>query len=1052
MVPSGIFKRTFSNEIIKYDVFVSFRGSDIRQDFLSHLTQAFTRKQIFAFVDTRVRRGDKISPSLVKAIETSLISLVIFSQNYASSPWCLDELVKIVQCRKKDGQILLPVFYKVDPTSVRHQRGTYANEFGKHEKKYNLSRVQNWRSALKESGNILGFHSSHFPLLSNVNLQDSVPDAWLWRPNIGDGYTVRLIGIGKQISHVESLLQTESRDVHAIGIWGMSGIGKTTIAEEVYSRLCSEYEGCYFKANVREEWGRHGNMYLKKDLFSTLLGEQDLKIDTPHGLPSFVERRLRRMKVLVVLDDVNDQQQLEILIGTLDWFGRGSRIIITTRDKQVLSKRVVDNDIYEVKALDFDDSFRLFILNAFEQNHLEKEYHELSMKMVSYAKGIPLVLEVLGRHLRGKDKTMWESQLQRLTKVPIKKVHDAVRLSYNDLDRHEKKILLDIACFLDGLHLKVDQIKLLVKDRGYSVDVELESLKNKALITISPDNVVSMHSIIQETAGEIVREESIDDPGKQSRLLDPDDIYQVLKNNKGSEAIRSLAINLSTMKELQLNPKVFAKMNKLQYLDIYGKGYSCDSGRGGLYLPQGLESLPNELRYLRWAHFPLESLPSNFSGEKLVVLDLQDSRVRELWHEADKDFVNLKHLKLGSSSHLVELPDLSNATNLEVIDLRLCKGLTSVHPSVYTLNKLEKLDLGGCISLKSLRSNIHLSSLRYLYLGGCIGLKDFSVTSKEMVKLNLELTSIKKLPSSIGLQTKLEKLLLAHSYIENLPESINLLTRLRHLGLQDCRKLRSLPELPSSLITLDASGCVSLENVTFPSTALQMLKENKTRVAFWNCLKLNEYSLKAIELNAQINMMKFAHQYISISHNHPYDAKGTYVYPGSSVPKWLVYRTTRDYMTFDLSFANHSSQLSFIFCFVVPQVESQGFILRFNISVDQGEDIQLYLDRPSHEIKSDHVYLTYDRGFSRYLNSRVKDQPKFKIKVTAESRTITSEYVSLIMLRGFGVSPINTSQYLNFIQHMEMAEGPSILVSLLSVVYNVLVPISICIALFLKFV
>jgi len=199
MLPSGIFKRTFSNEImcfivyllivslvvlgegatassdkdsvypmifnpqIKYDVFVSFRGSDIRQDFLSHLIKEFNRKQIFAFVDSKVEKGDKISQSLVKAIETSLISLVIFTQNYASSSWCLDELVKIVQCRKKNGQILLPVFYKVDPTSVRHQRGAYAKEFGKHEKKYDLSRVKQWRSALKESGNILGFHSPYFP-------------------------------------------------------------------------------------------------------------------------------------------------------------------------------------------------------------------------------------------------------------------------------------------------------------------------------------------------------------------------------------------------------------------------------------------------------------------------------------------------------------------------------------------------------------------------------------------------------------------------------------------------------------------------------------------------------------------------------------------------------------------------------------------------------------------------------------------------------------------------------------------------------------------------
>ncbi|GAU28793.1 hypothetical protein TSUD_357790 [Trifolium subterraneum] len=178
-----------------------------------------------------------------------------------------------------------------------------------------------------------------------------------------------------------------------------------------------------------------------------------------------------------------------------------------------------------------------------------------------------------------------------------------------------------------------------------------------------------------------------------------------------------------------------------------------------------------------------------------------------------------------------------------------------------------------------------------------------------------------------------------------------------------------------------------------------MVTENKTRVSFWNCLKLDEPSLKAIGLNAQFNMVKFTRQHISISRDHDYDVQGTYVYPGSNVPEWLLYRTTHDNMTVDLSFGNHSSPLGFIFCFIVPQVPSQGFILRFSISVDEGEDdIQLYLDRPRHAIQSDHVCLIYYRSFSRYLNSRVKDQPKFKIKVTAESRTLTTHlgYVSVV--------------------------------------------------------
>ncbi|KAJ1407117.1 Leucine-rich repeat [Sesbania bispinosa] len=386
-----------------------------------------------------------------------------------------------------------------------------------------------------------------------------------------------------------------------------------------------------------------------------------------------------------------------------------------------------------------------------------------------------------------------------------------------------------------------------------------------------------------------------------------------------------------------------------------------------------------------------------FTGEKLVELQLQYSRVKKLWHNVP-DVVNLKVLILTLSTHLMELPDLSKATNLAVIDLRLCLRLTSVHPSVFSLNKLSKLDLGGCISLTSLRSKTHLNSLRYLSLAGCISLKKFSVISKNMIKLNLALTGIKKLPPSIGLQSKLEKLLLAYTYIQHLPESIKHLSKLRHLDLRHCRELRSLPELPSSLETLDASGCVSLETITFPSTFTEQLKENKKRVAFWNCLKLDQHSVKAIGLNAQTNMMKFAYHHIStFGPNY-----GTYVYPGSSVPDWLMYRTTENYITVDRSFVTHSSeQLGFIFCFIVPEVPSQGFFLKFNISVGEDEGVQVYLDRPTRGITSDHVYIMFDQGCSRYLNARAKDQPKLEIKVTAVSGTLTSQYVPFL-LKGFG--------------------------------------------------
>jgi len=153
----------------KYDVFVSFRGEDIRDKFLSHLEKDFSQKQIHTFTDKKLTTGNEIEPSLFEAIKGSSISLIIFSENYASSHWCLDELVKILECKKKYGRIVIPVFYGVEPTDVRHQKKSYENAFSELEKKYSSSEVQKWRHALQTSATLSGIPSSNFRLVLSTH-------------------------------------------------------------------------------------------------------------------------------------------------------------------------------------------------------------------------------------------------------------------------------------------------------------------------------------------------------------------------------------------------------------------------------------------------------------------------------------------------------------------------------------------------------------------------------------------------------------------------------------------------------------------------------------------------------------------------------------------------------------------------------------------------------------------------------------------------------------------------------------------------------------------
>ena len=142
-----------------YDVFLSFRGEDTRHNFLDHLFNALKEKGIHTFRDNeQLERGKSISPELLKAIEESRFAIVILSKNYASSTWCLDELTKIIACKEDLGMKVLPIFHYIEPSDARQQMGTFAEPFVEYKKKENKERVEKWRDALRQVGNLAGWH------------------------------------------------------------------------------------------------------------------------------------------------------------------------------------------------------------------------------------------------------------------------------------------------------------------------------------------------------------------------------------------------------------------------------------------------------------------------------------------------------------------------------------------------------------------------------------------------------------------------------------------------------------------------------------------------------------------------------------------------------------------------------------------------------------------------------------------------------------------------------------------------------------------------------
>ncbi|MED6155620.1 hypothetical protein PIB30_006791 [Stylosanthes scabra] len=149
-----------SEENSKHEVFICFRGEDTRNTFTSHLNAALKRLDIRTYIDYDLRRGEEIPERLLRAIKDAKLSVIVFSESFAASKWCLDEVVNILECKKRSNQIIVPVFYRVNPSAVRNQIGSYGEAFGKHEQRFETDKVRKWRNALTEAANHSGWECS----------------------------------------------------------------------------------------------------------------------------------------------------------------------------------------------------------------------------------------------------------------------------------------------------------------------------------------------------------------------------------------------------------------------------------------------------------------------------------------------------------------------------------------------------------------------------------------------------------------------------------------------------------------------------------------------------------------------------------------------------------------------------------------------------------------------------------------------------------------------------------------------------------------------------
>ena len=323
-----------------------------------------------------------------------------------------------------------------------------------------------------------------------------------------------LVGMEAHLKKMEPLLCLGSDEVRMIGIWGPPGIGKTTIARVVYNQLSNSFQLSVFMDNLKANSSRLCSddyslkLQLQQQFMSQITDHKDMVVSHLGVVPN----RLKDKKVLVVLDGVDRSVQLDAMAKETWWFGRESRIIITTQDHKLLRAHGI-NHIYKVDFPTNDEALQIFCTYCFGQKSPRDGFEELAREVTRLAGELPLGLSVMGSYFRGMSKQEWTDSLPRLRTSLDADIRSILKFSYDALDDEYKYLFLHIACFFN--FEKIHKVEEYLAKNFLEVRQRLNVFVDKSLISIDDWGFIRMHSLLEKLGREIVCKQSIYEPGQR---------------------------------------------------------------------------------------------------------------------------------------------------------------------------------------------------------------------------------------------------------------------------------------------------------------------------------------------------------------------------------------------------------------------------------------------------------------------------------------------------------------------------------------------------------
>ncbi|KAF3535058.1 hypothetical protein F2Q69_00019005 [Brassica cretica] len=940
------------------------------------------------YIYNDIKRSQMIGPELVQTIRESRFAVVVLSKRYASSSWCLNDLVEVKEsCKKICGEFgtAFEEACQGKPEDVKQRwRESFAVEsvqcFGRKKTAVAVTHCKHGCGLIKLNGCTIELFQPEilrFKIVEDMRIrvnggghtsQDtSCGGSEEFYAFLGNGYARRthvllcllsesfnifcsviscpemygigivgsmdvagiagyhssnsdneaqmidkvtsdvtavlcfapskdfddFVGIRARITEIKSKLILQSEQVQMIVLVGPAGIGKTTTATVLYNQLSPNFQFSTFLENIRGNYEKPcGNDYqlklsLQKKLLAEILNQKDIEVRHL----GVAQQRLSDKKVLVVLDEVDSWWQLEATAYQRGWVGPGSIIIITTEDRKLLKTLRLGinriNHIYEMKYPTEDESLQIFCQYAFGQYIPDNCFEGLAWEVTRLAGDLPLGLKVMGSYLRGMSRDEWIEALPRLRSSLDREIESTLRFSYDGLSDKDQALFLHIACFFSCS----------------------------------------------------------------------------LWNGTG----KVLGIYLTWGRSLQISKGAFDGMNNLRFLNVY---------YGPLCMPEGLNCFPDKLRFIRWPCCPLRFWPSKFSFKFLVELHMYDSKFEKLW-EGIQPLPCLKLMDLNTSRYLKEIPDLSKATSLERLYLCHCESLLELTSSIGSAAELELYMRHTAI--EELPSSISTWSCLYkLSISGCKNIKDFPNVPDSIVELNLSKTGIEEVPPWIEKLFRLRKLSMfgceklktispnisklenlevlalsrvyrwdedpeyydfinyneaiiewgsemkrrwsletdfdfdyilpiclpekaltspislrfGHEGFETIPNCIRRLSGLINLDITECSELVALPQLPGSLLSIDAHGCESLKSIDSSS-----FQNPNICLDFARCFNLNQEARKLIQTSA----CKYA------------------LLPGEEVPAHFTHQATSGCLTINMAPTPLPSSFRFKACILLSK-------------------------------------------------------------------------------------------------------------------------------------